>query len=94
MIKRISSLLFICTLFFGAAVFAAEDGLVTKAEKGVTKGAEAAAKGIEKGVDATAKGVQKGVDATGRGLQKANEWIEEKLFKSRSKSDQKAVEKP
>jgi hypothetical protein len=91
--KRFSFLLFVGIL---AAMdsFAGEEGVVSKTEKGISKGAEAAGKGIEKGVDYTAKGVQKGVDATGRGLKKANEWIEEKVLKSSGKTTEKPVEKP
>lgn len=92
--KKISSLLIMFYVLLGTSVTAEEQGVVSKVEKGVSKGAEAAGKGIEKGVDATVKGVKIGVDATGRGLKKAGEWVEEKLPKSVKNSSDKPVEKP
>jgi hypothetical protein len=66
--------------WFAIAAFAAEkEGVVDKAERGVKKGAEAAAKGIEIGAEAASNGVKKGVEATGKGLKKAGDWVDEKV---------------
>jgi len=63
------------------ALHAEEEGVGAKVERGVEKGAQAAAKGIEKGAEATGKGVNKGVEATGRFFQKADAWVNGKLHK-------------
>jgi hypothetical protein len=83
--NKLSILLLMLGALTGPLAFAEEEGVVNKAEKGIKKGAEAAARGIEKGVDATVKGVQKGAEATEKGVKKAGEWVDKKVGKEGDK---------
>ena len=88
--KKIPVMLVLLCAFAAGNAFAEEEGVITRAGKGIQKGGEAAAEGIEKGAkavepgikkgaNAVGKGIEKGGEATAKGLKKAGSWISEKL---------------